>query len=747
MVLALLLMGAALAGCGQSVAPQAAHAQAVAGPPAVTSGSTDPVTQPKPAAPAQATDGKASPSATDQPPPAAEPPDVPANPFPVRLDAPPLSGGEAWINTSGPLELQQLRGKFVLLDFWTYCCINCMHVLPELKKLEHAYPNELVVIGVHSAKFDGESNTNNIREAVLRYEIEHPVVNDAQMAIWRRYGVNSWPTMVLIDPEGKAVYMRGGEFTFEQVDRLLQASLPHYRAIGALDETPVRFVLESSRSEPTPLRFPGKVLADAAGDRLFIADSNHNRIVVTRRDGTLLHVIGSGIIGKADGDYQTAQFNKPQGMVLRGETLYVADTENHLLRAVDLKARQVSTIAGVGRQGRNPWPGLEQALDRGGAPPERWVGKPLETEINSPWDLWIHGDDLHIAMAGPHQIWKMPLDGREIGPYAGNGREDIVDGKLLPAEPYDDRGYSSFAQPSGLSSDGTWLYVADSEGSSIRAVPFDPDAKVRTVVGTAHLSGGRLFEFGDKDGLPPAVLFQHCLGVVYLEGKLYVADTYNNKIRVVDPTSGETRTLVGAHEPGRTDDPPRFDEPGGLSAADGKLYVADTNNHLIRVVDLKQANRVATLEIPGLTPPERTTEPSMTEELLETEPTAAAAVRLQARDGAATLRVELPAPDGFKLNPLAPLRYRLLVEGAEGVVDRDRAIKPGTAKPGTVRLDVVIPLRADQGRDTVTVVVDYYICQEGQEGVCRPTQAAWRVPLEIDPAGSSEPALIRAAVP
>ena len=257
-------------------------------------------------------------------------------PFSSRQRVPPWPEGLTWLNTAGPIELKELRGKFVLIDFWTYCCINCMHILPELKKLEHAHPKNLVVIGVHSGKFEAEQDTRNITEAILRYKIEHAVINDANRAVWDRFAVNVWPTVILIDPEGYAVWRTSGEFTFDQVDKVIRAGLPWYRRKGLLEETPLRLDLESRRAPPTPLRFPGKILADEKGDRLFIADSNHNRIVVARLDGALLATIGSGAIGRADGDYAVAEFNQPQGMALHDETLYVADTENHLIRQVDL---------------------------------------------------------------------------------------------------------------------------------------------------------------------------------------------------------------------------------------------------------------------------------------------------------------------------------------------------------------------------------------------------------------------------
>jgi DNA-binding beta-propeller fold protein YncE len=511
------------------------------------------------------------------------------HPYSLRIPAPSLDGG-VWVNTSAPLSLDDLRGRFVLLDFWTYCCINCMHVLPELKKLEHAFPNELVVIGIHSAKFEGEQITDNIREAALRYEIEHPIVNDAEMTIWRRYSARSWPTLVLIDPAGEVVWAASGERDFETMKAVIDRGLPYYRAQGLLKPAPRPTIIGPEKQGDSPLRFPGKVLADEAGGRLFIVDSNHNRIIVARLDGGVQQVIGAGAIGRADGAFDSCSFNHPQGMALVGEVLYVADTENHLLRKVDLTARRVTTVAGTGEKGAARFAGAD------------WQSPPRETPLASPWALWHYADDLFIAMAGPHQIWKLPLDESTIAAFAGNGREDIVDGPLLPNTPYA-AGYSSFAQPSGLASDGERLYVADSEGSTIRAVPFDPDGRAETLVGLT----GTLFDFGDVDGKGRDVRLQHPLGVAWWDGKLYVADTYNNKIKVIDVDERSCRTVAGSGESGSQDadegDKATFNEPAGISAAGGKLYVADTNNHTIRVVELAAPYRVSTLQLQELTPP------------------------------------------------------------------------------------------------------------------------------------------------
>jgi len=638
---------------------------------------------------------------------------------------PDLPKDAEWLNTGGPLRKQDLKGKFVLLDFWTYCCINCIHILPELKKLEQEYANQLVVIGVHSAKFEAEKGTRNIEEAILRYEIEHPVINDRDRRMWNAYSVRCWPTVMLIDPEGMAFWGNSGEVVFKQVDAVLKKAMPYYRRKGVLDETPIRFDLLAHRQQPTPLRFPGKVLADQAGNRLFISDTNHNRIVVTTLEGQLLNVIGSSAIGRQDGDYTTASFNHPQGMTLDETTLYIADTENHLLRKVDFEQKKTVTVAGTGEQRREPWP-TEAGTTRVGAVPGRYAGRPTRTAINSPWALWIHEGILYIAMAGPHQIWAMPLDESRIGPYAGNGREDIVDGRLLPAVPYA-MGYSSFAQPSGLASDGQWLYVADSEGSSIRAVPFNPLGKVKTVVGTSRLPSARLFTFGDRDGEREDVLLQHPLGVVHHDGTIYVADTYNNKIKAIDSNTGRTRTIAGTGKSGANDQEGTFDEPEGITYARGKLYVADTNNHLIRTINLA-TGQITTLKIDGLTPPRAPA--------LGTSPSFSNAVRhklepvaVKPSGGGITVRVQIDLPFGWKINPLAPMKYWLKSLVPEGPIDEASLGQKAVQTPTAV-FDIPLPLTG-AGNDALQVAVEYYYCQQGGEGLCKVGNVVWTVPLRI----------------
>ena len=466
----------------------------------------------------------------------------PAPEFPTGLD---------WINTGGkPVTVKELRGKVVLLDFWTYGCINCFHIIPDLRRLEEKYPDNLVVIGVHSAKFKTEGKTSHIAAIVQRYGLQHPVVNDNELRIWNDYGSEGWPTVTVIDPAGNVVGQVSGEGHYELLDQAVGTLTREFAAKHALNTKPLWFAGLRDKLPDSPLLYPGKVLADAKGGRLFIADSNHNRVVVTTLDGKLLNIIGNGQQGLKDGSFAAAEFHYPQGMALADtDTLYVADTDNSALRRVDLKAGTVATVAGDGRQ---------TYMDEDNLPAAK-------AELNTPWDLLAHDGLIYIAMAGQHQLWLYDPAKNQIRHFAGSGREGIDDGDLLGA---------SFAQPSGLTTDGGKLYVADPEASAVRAADYSGVlARVHTLVGEG------LFEFGDVDGRGDAVRLQHDLGLAWHAGRLYIADTYNSKIKVLDPRDSGVTTLAGGDE--------EFDEPGGLSFAGEELFVADTNHNRIAVVDLK----------------------------------------------------------------------------------------------------------------------------------------------------------------
>jgi sugar lactone lactonase YvrE len=429
-------------------------------------------------------------------------------------------------------------------------------MLPQLRRLEHKWADELVVIGVHSAKFPTEQETANVRQAVLRLSLDHPVINDADFQVWRAYAVRAWPTLVFLDPLGRVVGQHAGEAPFEALDRVVAEMVREYDAHGLLTRQPLSVTPE--RPPEGYLRYPGKVLADAARGRLFVADTGHHRIVVADFAGRVQQVIGSGAAGLADGPLAAARFHGPQGLALVGDTLYVADTENHAIRAVDLGAGRVATVAGTGEQGR--W----------GAT----AGPARATALRSPWDLAAGDGCLYVAMAGSHQLWTLDLAEGLLAPFAGDGHEGLRDGP---------REVAYLAQPSGLALAGTTLYFADSETSSIRAVDTGPGGQVRTLVGTG------LFDFGDVDGVGDAVRLQHPLAVAVDGDTLLVADTYNHRLKRLDPRTRACHAWVGSGTPGHRDAvglAAQFYEPSGLSLAAGQLFVADTNNHAVRVVDL-----------------------------------------------------------------------------------------------------------------------------------------------------------------
>ena len=403
---------------------------------------------------------------------------------------------------------------------------------------------------------------------MLRYELNHPVLNDADRKIWTAYGVEGWPSVGIIDPDGFLVKAYPGqEHIYNEADRLIAQLIRTHRANKTLNEKPIYFTKEKAeQAAKSPLWFPGKVVADGPGKRLFIADSTHHRIVITDLNGKKIAVAGNGKPGHTDGDFARASFNDPQGMALDGSILYVADRKNHTIRALDLERKSVKTIAGIGRQGTD--------IRRGGAA--------LRTGLNSPWDVLLHRGQLYIAMAGHHQIWVMDLAKHTVVPFAGNGTENLKDGTLSN---------SCFAQPSGLAIDGGKLYVADSEVSAVRVVSLNGTGEVSTLVGTG------LFDFGDKDDVGAMARLQHALGVAYVDGKLYVADTYNSKIKMIDPRTLACKTFVGEDKKAKL-----FNEPGGISYSGGKLYVADTNAHRIQVIDL-ETKEVSTLKLQGVEPP------------------------------------------------------------------------------------------------------------------------------------------------
>ncbi|MGD9536074.1 MAG: thioredoxin-like domain-containing protein [Alphaproteobacteria bacterium] len=464
--------------------------------------------------------------------------------------------GLPWLNIGKPLSLAEIAGRLVILDFWTFCCINCMQVLPTLRRIEEAFPEEVVVIGVHSPKFQAERDTDNLKAAIARYDIRHPVIQDADMLIWREYGVRAWPTLVFISPDGYVLGHAAGE---PDPDRLFEV-VSRVIAEGKQDGSIQARLLDLAVPERArgPLLYPGKLKRLPTRDgsvRWAVADGGHHQVAVLDEAGRELVRYGSGQAGFEDGPSKRANFNSPQGLIADDDFIYVADTGNHAIRRIDRASGEVTTLAGTGRRGprlASPLPGRDAALA-------------------SVWDLELQGDRLYFANAGTHQIGVLDLADGTVRAFAGNGGEDIADGPALDA---------LLAQPSGLALDpsGTRLAFADSETSSVRLVEFGKGTPVvRTVIGTG------LFDFGHANGRFTEARLQHPLGIAWLDDRrLAVADSYNGAVRIVDLEAEKIADLDDGNYVCCDDLCVPLAEPAGVAVdGDGRILVSDTNNHRI----------------------------------------------------------------------------------------------------------------------------------------------------------------------
>ncbi|NYD40250.1 NHL domain-containing thioredoxin family protein [Nocardioides panaciterrulae] len=421
----------------------------------------------------------------------------------MRVRAPELRG-RGWLNTGGKdYSIADFRGRHVLLDFWTFCCVNCLHVLDELRPVEEKYAEELVVVGVHSPKFVHEADPVALAQAVERYGVHHPVLDDPELVTWQAYTARAWPTLVLVDPEGYVVAQYAGEGHAHAIDALLAELVEEHRAKGTLRSGDSPYV--PPVVEPTDLRFPAKAVRLDDG-RVLVADAGHDEVVELDAEDRVLRRLGG--------------FKEPNGLCLLpadvaagvGYDVVVADTVHHQLRGIELASGEVRVLAGDGTQ---------------------WMQGDGTGRLSSPWDVAWWQDRVWIAMAGIHQVWTFDPRTGAVEVAAGTTNEGLLDGPAPEAW---------FAQTSGLAPAGDRLWLADSETSSLRWI--DP-AGVHTAVGSG------LFDFGFRDGAAEQALLQHPLGVTVLpDGSVAACDTYNGAVRRYDPASGEMSTLAtGLAEP------------------------------------------------------------------------------------------------------------------------------------------------------------------------------------------------------
>ncbi|MFD9456372.1 NHL domain-containing thioredoxin family protein [Streptomyces sp. NPDC059985] len=470
----------------------------------------------------------------------------------ARVRAPELIGKGGWLNTGGKdLTLADFRGRVLILDFWTFCCINCLHVLDELRELEEKHRDTVVIVGVHSPKFVHEADHAAVVDAVERYEVHHPVLDDPELATWKQYAVRAWPTLVVIDPEGYVVAQHAGEGHAHAIERLVEELEAEHEAKGTLRRGEGPYV--APEPVATDLRFPGKALLLPSGNFL-VSDSTRHQLVELAPDGeTVVRRVGSGSRG-----FTAESFSEPQGLALLPDgRVVVADTVNHALRTFDPVTGAVETVAGTGRQ----W----------------WQGSPtsgpaMEVDLSSPWDVaWWQGK-VWIAMAGVHQLWTWDPETAAVAVAAGTTNEGLVDGPVAEAW---------FAQPSGLAAAGDRLWIADSETSALRYVQAPADGSAGgSADGYAIVTavGSGLFDFGHRDGDAAQALLQHPLGVTALpDGSVAVCDTYNHALRRYDPATGQVSTLA-------TD----LREPSDAVLVDDDIVVVESARHRLTRLHLPE---------------------------------------------------------------------------------------------------------------------------------------------------------------
>jgi len=460
--------------------------------------------------------------------------------------------GLEWFNVPAPLPIASLKGRIVILDFWTEGCINCIQILPTLKRIEEQFPTEVVVIGVHSPKFANEKNAASVKDAIQRYGIRHPIIHDPAMTVWRAYGIQAWPTLVVVGSDGEPAGAISGE---PDPDKLLAAIanlVGKYKDAGALK--PARLDLAIPSGPAGRFLFPGKLkLVPGTPRRWALADGGHNQIVLLDDSGNELARYGCGAASFQDGPRREASFNHPQGLIASQDEIFVADTENHAVRRIDIASGEITTLAGTGKRG----------MPLGSAAPGN------TTALASPWDLEIKAEQLFIANAGTHQIGVLDLKTAEVARLAGSGAEGLDDGRAASA---------SLAQPSGLalSPGGGTLYLADCESSAIRAITLTLDPQLMTIVGAG------LFDFGWVNGDFRKARLQHSLGVAVDGTRLLVADTYNSAIREIDLSKRKVSDFDGGKFTCVDSLCIPMREPAGIITDSAeRVLVVDTGNHRV----------------------------------------------------------------------------------------------------------------------------------------------------------------------
>ncbi len=619
--------------------------------------------------------------------------------------APELPEQLTWLNCQGPLGQEALRGKVILLDFWSYASVESQFVAPQLRALARKHPRELIVIGVHQAGGERPPETDAVRRAIARLEIEHPVVIDHESRVSKLFGVRGAPVFIIIDPRSRVRARSVWTDAFEAVDRKVAELIAEAEYEGTLSRLPVAGIrVDADRASgraASGLLFPGAVLADAEGGRLFVADSGHHRIIEADLEtGVARRVIGMGQAGLVDGRLDRVRFRNPRGLALEGDRLYAADAGNHVLREVDLRHEFVRTVAGTGERST-------RKTTTGARRPGRL------TALDFPWGLALAGETLYFTVAGSHQIWRCDLETDEVSLHAGTGSAGAADGPHLQA---------TLIEPRGIATDGRRLYFTDRSTSSVRAAGLGSDGEVETLGGAVHPEGA--------GAVLIEPLFRSPLGIVWRQGFLYVVGACDSAVCSLDLRSGDYRRLMPVSEKAET--APNLWEAADISAGGDYLYVADTNNH--RVLRLRAGDGVVTdwgLTLPSFVESSlgalESSEPYTEEEDLRLP-------EVSLGEGSTYLHFDLRLPPGHRMNRAAP--FEITANGDGEIVE----VPGGTfqLRTGDPSFPVTIPLQLRTGAGALQIVLVLYYCEAPEDRLCYYQSLRLRVPIRVSPAGKPE---------
>ncbi len=456
--------------------------------------------------------------------------------------APELPDTLEWLNLARPLRMSELRGRACALAFVSAGSAWSQQRLQELARLQARHGDRLQVLAVHVPRFEHERDARRTARRLALQGLGFPLAHDADWVAWQQFGIEAWPTVVLVDGEGRV-----RERVVGAADPVALESRVAELAAATSARPGAAFALRPQPQPAMPLRHPSGIAVGA--DYLYVADSGHHRILECDHAGRVLRQFGTGRPDLLDGPADLAAFQRPHGLDLQRDALYVADSGNHAVRRIHLRSGEVETLLGNGRAA---------------APAVGEVSTAASTPLDHPRAVLLSGGMLFVACRGDNRVWRYDLASRRLEVAAGSGALAVRDGSGEDA---------AFAEPVALAAVQQLLYVCDAAGSAIRSLN-ERTGQVSTLVGQDPWDHGR------ADGARHAARLQDPQAIALDPDApvLWIADAGNDLLRTLRLGGGELAT----HSL-----PERLHGPCGLAVAGGAVWIADTEAHAILRLDTR----------------------------------------------------------------------------------------------------------------------------------------------------------------